>query len=519
MQLTSRAKPPQALDVSTTTRGIYRAWAITLVLITAALALINLPYAPRTWFDEGSHLHVPKTLLTDGLYADKSATADGGVEYRYHGPTIGIGPTIMLPVAAAFQFFGVDLLVARLVMVGYLLLAFGALYALARRLHGPTVALLATTLLLASRTFSYEGAVEQGRQVLGEVPGTAFVLLGMLAWAAAVRAEGRQAWRPALLAGLGFGMALVTKNQFVLIVPAALFFAALLDWRYYRVGGWVVRIVPLVVACGCFVIWQLIQYQFLGPGTFSENIAQTRQAAGGAIFVFNLRSTLRAGYYILRPDLLGGLIVPALAYTMWRARRRDAAGLIESLFALIIGLWLAWYVGVSLGWPRYAFPAVMLSTIPIARAVHDLIVRLWKSNGRRRALAVVAGAYLALAIVVPLGLTARTLAVRDDSAQRFAAYIDANVPQDALIATWEQELAVLTDHPYIYPPQQLLDRAVRREWLGGDPVSYDWYSAAPQYVAIGDFGSYTGVYATPELEQQYREAARIGTYVLYERMP
>ncbi|HMO57559.1 MAG TPA: glycosyl transferase, partial [Roseiflexaceae bacterium] len=159
----------------THTPVITRIWLALLVAATLALALVNLPYAPRTWFDEGSHLHVPKTLLADGKYADKSATADGGVEYRYHGPTIGIGPTIMLPVTLAFAVAGVDLLAARLVMVGYLLLALLAMFLLARRMYGTTAALLATTLLLASRTVSYEGAIEYGRQVLGEVPGTAFL--------------------------------------------------------------------------------------------------------------------------------------------------------------------------------------------------------------------------------------------------------------------------------------------------------------------------------------------------------
>ena len=212
-------------------------------------------------------------------------------------------------------------------------------------------------------------------------------------------------------------------------------------------------------------------------------------------------------------------MVPALAYATWRARRRDAQGLIEALLVLLVGLWLAWYVLVSLGWPRYAFPAVMLSTLLISRMALDLLHMLHRAGGRQRMMALAAGAYLALAIAIPLTLTANTIARRDESAQQFAAVIEATVPPDALIATWEQELAVLTDHPYLYPPQPLLDRAVRREWLGGDAISYDWYRAQPQYVAVGDFGAYTGVYATAELDQYYREVARIGTYVLYERLP
>lgn len=63
-----------------------RAATLLLVVIIGLLALVNLPYAPRTWFDEGSHLHVPETLIRYGVYADISSEG-----FRYFGPTIGVG--------------------------------------------------------------------------------------------------------------------------------------------------------------------------------------------------------------------------------------------------------------------------------------------------------------------------------------------------------------------------------------------------------------------------------------------
>ncbi len=515
------AQDASRLRVTSVAGALYRAALLALCVVAALLATINLPYAPRTWFDEGSHLHVPKTLVQYGKYADISATPDGGVEFRYHGPTIGIGPTIMVPVAAVYQVAGVGLLQARLVIVVYLALALFAGYVLARRLYGRWVALLALAFLLASRTINYEGIIEYGRQVLGETPGVAFVFLGLLAWRAALETAAQPAMRRShvmwsMLAGLGFGLALVTKNQFVLIIPPALLLAAALDWRYYRAGSWMLRLVPLVVSVACFGIWTLAQFALLGSGTFFENMQQTRQAAGGAIFVFNIRSTLRAGYYLLRPDLFGGLVVPALAYTLWRARQRTPQALVEALLGLLIGLWLAWFVFASLGWPRYAFPAVALSALTVARLVADAIAWL------RRVLpsaAAVAAVYAAAIIMVPLALTARVVFTPDDSAQRFAAYLNASVPPEAIIATWEPELGVLTDHRYLYPPQPALDRAVRHQWLGGDPVVYDWYSSRPEYVVIGGFGGYTGVYDTPELAQSYVKEQQIGDYTLYRRKP
>jgi 4-amino-4-deoxy-L-arabinose transferase-like glycosyltransferase len=545
--ITPKAQTISLAGLRISRRALERAWLAALIALALFLAVVNLPYAPRTWFDEGSHLHVPKTIVQHGVYADISSEG-----YRYYGPTIGVGPTVMLPIALVFKLFGVGLLQGRLVIVAYLLIALAAFYALARRMHGSLAGLLALTLLLASRTFSYEGLVEYGRQVVGEVPGVAFLLLGTLAWLAALRRDQQRRtndqrpttneqgrWRRtrntvlgsrfsvlgssmplswlAVLAGLGFGMALVTKNQFVLIIPPALFLAGLLDWRYYRAGSWQLRLIPLIVACGCFGLWTLAQFQFLGPGSFVDNMRMTRQAAGGSIFVFSLGATLRAGYYLLRPDLYGGLLIPSLAYSLWRARRQNAQGLAEMLIVLIIGLWLTWYVGASLGWPRYAFPAVAFGALPIARMLADLLGGLWRGGATQRGIAVAVAAYAALAIAMPLAISARAALRPDDSAQQMAAYLDANVPHDVVVETWEPELGVLTDHRYHYPPIALLDTAVRHQWLGGPALIYDGLRDAPAYVVVGGFGSYTGVYASDSLAHDYIEQQRFGSYVLYKR--
>src|SRR5579859_7426191 len=97
------------------------------VAVILFFSVYNLSSFPLTWFDEGSHLHVPKAVIRLGAYADFSS--DG---FRYFGPTIGVGPTVLLPVAAAFWAFGIGLLQARLVMVLYLLAAIVAFYRLAR---------------------------------------------------------------------------------------------------------------------------------------------------------------------------------------------------------------------------------------------------------------------------------------------------------------------------------------------------------------------------------------------------
>jgi hypothetical protein len=83
------------------------------ILLVYFFAFHNLTRYPAPWFDEGSHLHVPKTLAQYGEYADISS--DG---FRYYGPTIGVGPTVMLPIAAAFKIFGIGAVRDGVVPVG-----------------------------------------------------------------------------------------------------------------------------------------------------------------------------------------------------------------------------------------------------------------------------------------------------------------------------------------------------------------------------------------------------------------
>lgn len=108
----------QVNPLSVLARSGERVAALVLIGTIVLLAFVNLPYAPRTWFDEGSHLHVPETLIRHGVYADISSEG-----FRYFGPTIGVGPTVMIPIALVFRLVGIDLLAARLVIVVYLLVA------------------------------------------------------------------------------------------------------------------------------------------------------------------------------------------------------------------------------------------------------------------------------------------------------------------------------------------------------------------------------------------------------------
>jgi hypothetical protein len=147
---------------------------VALTAFVVAGSVYNLSDYPAPWFDEGSHMHVPQTLVRYGVYADRSS--DG---FRYFGPTLGVGPTVLLPVAGSFAVFGIGLIQARLVMVAFLLGAAWTFYQLARKLGGQYMALIALALLVTSPSLAF---LETGRQVLGEVPALLFLVTGLLVW-------------------------------------------------------------------------------------------------------------------------------------------------------------------------------------------------------------------------------------------------------------------------------------------------------------------------------------------------
>src|SRR5262249_57510132 len=93
------------------------------------------------------------------------------------GPTSGVGRTVMVAIALAFKVAGIGLWTARAVMVGYLLAAVALLSLAVWRQYCLTTALLASLLLVAAPGVDL---LRLGRQVLGEVPALAFLMLGVL---------------------------------------------------------------------------------------------------------------------------------------------------------------------------------------------------------------------------------------------------------------------------------------------------------------------------------------------------
>jgi 4-amino-4-deoxy-L-arabinose transferase-like glycosyltransferase len=337
--------------------------AFALLAATALLFLTayNLTEYPVTWFDEGAHLHVPKTLVRFGVYADYHS--DG---FRYYGPTVGIGPTVILPIAAVFRLFGIGLLQARLVMLAYLLGTVAVYYRLARLLGGHRLAWVATALLVTSRGVFL---LELGRQVMGEVPSLFFLVSGLTLWFGTWE---KPAWWHLVGVGLLLGLSTVTKSQILLMLAPALGLGWIANLIYYRARPQRLFVVPGIVMAACFGLWQLCLIVYLGPDTATENLRTMSEASAGAAFSFNpdwVRENIK---HLTSVDVYLGTLPVILGYGFVLALPRDRHGQRWGMLFLLAAVGLAWFAFASIGWPRYAAPSLAITGLLAARVFADL---------------------------------------------------------------------------------------------------------------------------------------------------
>ena len=499
---------------------------IILLFILAVLAFLvffNITNYPKPWFDEGSHLHVPKTLVQYGVYADLSSEG-----FRYYGPTIGVGPTVMLPIALMFKLFGIGLLQARLVVALYSLGAILVFFGMVRMLSDTVMAGLALLLMLSSRSVLF---LDYGRQVLGEVPGFFFLILGIFLW---FKNWENSSWKRLVLIGLLFGFSMITKYQYLLFLIPMIGIAWLLNIFYYRTSSHKNFIIPGLVAGVSFGIWQIITILSLGPSTALENLALLRTSAEGVAFSFNLSQiSSNIGELTNRSVYLGALI-PGLIFGFTTMLPKSIQGQKWSMLYILMGLNLGWYVVASIGWIRYAFLGLALSSIFIARFFYDLTGNFKLSEAgatlksyldalfhAKYAIRWALVGWLVLIVIAPLGKTVLDITFPGpNEAQAMAAYLNENVPKNVIIETWEPEMGFLTDHNYHYPPNPLLAVAIKQVYSNGEPVQqyYDYVQTDhPDYLLVGVFSKWVNMYPLDQLSSQYELVASVYNYDLYER--
>lgn len=520
---------------------VYEAILIALLgLGTLALGLYHLTAYPAPWFDERWYLHIARNLARYGQYAVLSSEG-----FRYDDTALAVAPTLYLPIALAFRLVGVGLLPARLVMVLYLLATVAALYLTARRLYGyPVAAAAAYLFLLQAEDDPFTATLYLGRQAMGEIPALLFFLLGTLAFLKAMRttapsdvARNRRLPPSAVVAGLLFGLAMATKLQYVFFIPPALLLTALVAHLWLRRPLWGPTLLALAVGLVTLAAWYGCLGLLVGPENLAAILRGLSAASSPQVRVFSLSAIAQGAKFLLRSKfLVFGL--PALLYGVILALRRDRRDVATLFLGAFILTGLGWYVVASIGWPRYTYPFLAVGNLFIAQLLYDLgdgfrlQPRPTPSDFAATPSAAAGGgggvrplramAVLLLLLFLPLAgfrtIARDILSPPDSGYEAFTRAVQETVPPGKVIETWEWELTVVDEvHRYHLPPTPLLNDLIARVYFGASasPDDYPFLAFDPDYIAVGRFARWTGLYPPSVLDACCRRVIAVGEYELF----
>ena len=516
-----RQKPSPALSPA---RGTPRHGVVgACIALTVALSgLVYLQGVPPLWWDEGWTLCVAHNWMAQGHYG---CLLTG----KPAPPSLAGHFLVVAPVALSFRWLGTGIWQARLVGLVFTGGAFWLLYYLSAKIYDRRVAIgaLLVALLLPIRADLHPLLI--GRQVLGEIPAVFYLLAG---YAGILLAQNRSPFF-LLLAIIGWGLALMTKAQVQPFWLASLLIPLAIAGRARR---W--RLVALLAAgvLGPFAIMYLVtwgrQLTASGHALPEPPLPGLVETQAFALVTARRLMTMRFAMTIGLATLAG------LGYATWkeaRAIRLDEVDQpsrnVRLMLLTLAGSWFAWFVLLSIGWGRYAFPPVFLATPFVAALLFDLtdgfrlagIARAAVSLRSRRpsldCLAPICAMLLIASLAYSFAGSVRSLPGNDTSALQVTDFLNTATAPGSLVETYESELFFLLQRPYHHPPDQIHVELNRRLFLHETiSIDYDPLAADPDYLVIGRHGGTWRLYESVLATNAFRPIRSIGPYYVYQRV-
>jgi 4-amino-4-deoxy-L-arabinose transferase-like glycosyltransferase len=496
-------------------------WTVFAILLLVVLGSYNQPYYPVTWFDEGLALQGALNLVNHGEYAMRSVEGFRVLDQ----PLIANGPGLVLPISMVFKIWGVGLLQARSLMIVFFVGATLAFFLVASKFYGTLSALVSTFLLFS---IPEEGFLFYGRQALGNVPALMYFLIGFLSFLALARTRNI---RFALLSGLFFGLALVTKGQYWIFVPVMVLVMGA-DHFYYKQIGLKYTAPMFLVTLACAMIWLVVQYTIVGAENFESHIAAVNSSANVTIVALRAMRIPGNLWYLVRSGFVF-FVLPGLALALLESRQRTALGLGQFTLVVFVVAWMSWFAFASVGWHRYAFEAYSIGMICSGELFYRLylVARGIPSTSKNNL--PLSTPYLRTGLIVfliaSMGWTGdeffhqvQNIDKRfDDSPSKFANYINQNIPPEAVIESWEWEIDLLTpEHVYHHPTNDWVDRETAETQFEENIIErYDPMVYNPKYLIEGPFSKWTGIYSDLLSRGCCVSVVTIGNYSLYEIKP
>jgi 4-amino-4-deoxy-L-arabinose transferase-like glycosyltransferase len=498
-------------------------FATAALLALSAALIFKLDVIPPPWFDEGWAMSMARNWVEYGHYGQMRS----GIPVS--GDMLNIGVPVVAPIALSFKLFGVGFWQGRLPSVLFTICAFIVTYGLARRLYNPRVSVAALAVLVFLSADRWVHPFVIGRLATGEMAAAFFLLLGYLVLALA--------WeRPPYIAGAGLlmGLAAVTKIQALPFTFLALALPAILLLLVGKRRSAGLLLATLGAFALSYVALRSLQ-QLLQPSHGLQFSTWDLLGTTAVVFSANARTDAAKGIIqnALPAIIAQGLVLARFRIIFQKETREDPRRVVQFSLATFAVSWLAWYLLLSIGWLRYLFVPVFISSPAIA----DVIQRLSGGFRFRETVRQVANALkwppkvshlLAFLFVFLLAWVARQslgvprlayFGLEDSSAQAVADYVNQQTPSDTLVETYEMELFVLLARPYHYPPDQVQLDLNRRTFMKEDiPVTYDPLVDDPDLLILGPMATLWGLYPPSMLDSEFTLVQSIGPYDVYERL-
>lgn len=518
-----------------------------LVLLFVALPLMvfyNLDVNPRPWHDEGAILSVPMTLAEDGVYATRNY---GG--YQTFGPVQSAGPTVVLPIAVLYKIFGVTLLHGRIIAGIYALMAVIFIYLCGVELFGRREALLAVFFLLASPAAKF---LLFGRHVLGDIPALAFFLGGYWAWIKGTKAKRIGYF---VLSGCMFGLAIITKTQYLPMVGVTLFFILVLDLFYYRSKIFTSAITTGIISLLWFVGWTVWQINYFGLDTYRAN-AQTFSELAGVTTGFSIDTTAQALQFIFGTGsgfLYGFWGFFALIYTLYVCMKREGMSIGIAFGFIFQLLWMGYFVFWTIPWTPYFIVPGTIIALFVGKIVSDVMretLNGWElmiTSPDKNRVVLFFGSLMAIMALMGFMLYQFQLVLRLDvldtvgvqtaefrkppefsDPSDISKFIAENIPANAVIDTWERELGLLNNRNTFHYPDQSMLVFTHAALYRGAPSTYSlgadyFHESKADYVIVGWWGRLTNIYDLEYLEKNTQYIGTVGSkewgYDIYKIHP
>lgn len=199
------------------------------------LSTYCLRYNPSSWFDEGIYIQIANNLSRSGQLIIQVAPN------RFE-PTafMTVGYPIYYVAVISYKIFGASFIAARFAAVFYLLLFIFVYFLLNKKLYSQRTAILSTLLLI-----TFAPLYGNGRNLLGDIPGLFLMTLGLIGFLYWEKSEFKHTLS-ALFAGLGFGLAVAAKPNF-LVLGGGILISLILNikavkrqikqWLLFIIGG------------------------------------------------------------------------------------------------------------------------------------------------------------------------------------------------------------------------------------------------------------------------------------------